>query len=367
MSWRIRLLSASVHYAGGMQLHTALSGPISALDELYLLIEDGSTVIALGEIRENVEYLSGLPAQQVRKLLLNALDPVAWNELLEGNFTSFEDARDTLPPLPRALLDCTLRDMGARTCSLPLAEHVGGRSVDAVETNQCLQLTGPKPLVETAQDYVERGFRQLKLRVGGGPFDNDLNRLRALRRHFGGDIELAIDANGQWPSEQAMRYLPQLEPFDLSYIEQPVPIDDWGGLRRVIDLSPAPVMLDEMATGLDAVRGIISSELNIWLHLKIPKMGGITPLLEAASLLTEKAIPFMIGQMNEGGAATAAAIHCVMAARPRFAELYGADGLMDDPISGVLYGHGTVGVPDIPGLGVTFDPGKCTCLWEKQL
>ncbi|CAK8737354.1 hypothetical protein SODG_001077 [Sodalis praecaptivus] len=50
----------------------------------------------------------------------------------------------------------------------------------------------------------------------------------------------------------------------------------------------------------------------------------------------------MIGQMNEGAAATAAALHVTHLTRPRFAELYGADGLGDDPVSGLRYQHGTV-------------------------
>ena len=46
--------------------------------------------------------------------------------------------------------------------------------------------------------------------------------------------------------------------------------------------------------------------------------------------LSRAGVPFMIGQMNEGGAATAAALHVACATPPAFAELYGADGLVDD-------------------------------------
>ena len=104
--------------------------------------------------------------------------------------------------------------------------------------------------------------------------------------------------------------------------------------------------------------------LGVQVHLKLVKMGGCTDLMAAAALLHEHGIKFMIGQMNEGGAATAAAVHCVMAARPHFAELYGADGLIDDPVSGVHYRDGRVEIPNAPGLGVSLDPDRCTLLWE---
>jgi hypothetical protein len=46
------------------------------------------------------------------------------------------------------------------------------------------------------------------------------------------------------------------------------------------------------------------------------------------------------------------------ATSPAFAELYGADGLIDDPVSGISYDAGTVRSSDAPGLGVTFDPAN---------
>ncbi len=63
----------------------------------------------------------------------------------------------------------------------------------------------------------------------------------------------------------------------------------------------------------------------------------------------------MIGQMNEGAAATAAALNVACATSPAFAELYGADGLIDDPASGVSYAAGTVHTSHAAGLGVAFD------------
>jgi hypothetical protein len=40
---------------------------------------------------------------------------------------------------------------------------------------------------------------------------------------------------------------------------------------------------------------------------------------------------------------------------PEFAELYGADGLVDDPVSGISYTAGAVHAERVPGLGVVFD------------
>lgn len=363
MSLRVRLMTASVRYGDGFQLHTALSGTVSELDELYLLIEDDGAVVGLGEVRENVSYLTGLSSRQVRSHLLETLAKIDWQGLSDGGSGS-EQLSPDIPPLPRALLDCTFADMAARQAGLPLAVHLGGSYAQAVDTNQCLQLSNPGTLVEQAGAYVGRGYRKIKLRVGAGDVADDIKKLKALRDGFGSDIELAVDANGTWPAQQALDVLPRLAPFDLAYIEQPVPPGDMQALEHAVACTPAPIMLDESASSLKAVQDIAASGIDVWVHLKLVKMGGCTDLMAAAALLQQNDTPFMIGQMNEGGAATAAAVHCVMAARPHFAELYGADGLIDDPVTGVRYHDGKVEVPNAPGLGVSLDADQCTLLWE---
>ena len=74
----------------------------------------------------------------------------------------------------------------------------------------------------------------------------------------------------------------------------------------------------------------------------------------------------MIGQMNEGAMATAITAHCVMALKPRYAELYGCYGLLDDVAQGVTYGNGNVVLPRGPGLGMTFDAARCRTVWVER-
>ena len=94
------------------------------------------------------------------------------------------------------------------------------------------------------------------------------------------------------------------------------------------------------------------------------KLGGLAPTLAAARRLRRADVPFMIGQMNEGHAATAAALQLCRVVQPAFAELYGADGLTDDPVSGLEYRNGRVTVNDSPGLGVQFNAAQANLLQE---
>ena len=96
-----------------------------------------------------------------------------------------------------------------------------------------------------------------------------------------------------------------------------------------------------------------------------PGIGGIDPLLGAARRLRAANIPVMVGQMNEGGGATAAAVHCAMALEPKYCELYGADGIIEDPVRGVTYRNGSVELPRGAGIGVDLDRDTATLLWER--
>ena len=102
-------------------------------------------------------------------------------------------------------------------------------------------------------------------------------------------------------------------------------------------------------------------------HLKIVKLGGPTAVVSAMKRFRDAGISVMIGQMNEGALATAMTAHTAMALQPRYAELYGCYGLLDDVTTGVSYINGDIIVPSGPGLGTRFNPTRCSKLWAEQV
>jgi L-alanine-DL-glutamate epimerase-like enolase superfamily enzyme len=101
-------------------------------------------------------------------------------------------------------------------------------------------------------------------------------------------------------------------------------------------------------------------------HLKIVKLGGPTQVVAAMKRFRDAGVAVMIGQMNEGALATAITAHCVMALKPRYAELYGCYGLLDDVTQGVTYADGQIRTPAGPGLGTMFDPKRCRPVWSEE-
>lgn len=347
-----------LRYGGGFAVHTASSGRVEGLDTLYLRLRDSEGAKGVGEVRINVAYLNGYDPD-VLAAEARALVPTL-------DFTGDPLTLLAAPPVPlvratapiRMLVDLALHDLAARRRSIPLAELLGAPSGESItyRTNQTLFLADEATFLARAVAYVERGFRDLKVRIGSADFVTDLSRIRALRAAFGKDVELAADANGAWDVEEARRRLEMLAPYELAYVEQPVAPRPLAEIVRLAETTPIPIMLDESVRSEADVAELAGGGHRLSAHLKLVKLGGIAPAKRAAERLSAAGVPVMIGQMNEGAVATAAALHLAAAVKPRFAELYGADGLLNDPAAGLSYRDGSVSAPSEPGFGLSFAP-----------
>jgi L-alanine-DL-glutamate epimerase-like enolase superfamily enzyme len=364
MRVRVRLLRGSLHYRDEIRVHTASSGAVSRLDELYLVLDRDGDLAGLGGVRINIAYASGLDAEALAREAQGRVAALDWTMAPFDLLDAIHRDCDASAPV-RSLIDQTLHDTIAREHGQSLAELLGGGSfARRVATNQCLFWNDDVTFERLAAAYVARGFRDLKVRVGVGEFERDLARLRLLRERFVDDVRLSADANGRWDVEDALRYLEALAPLHLDYVEQPVAGSDWGAVEKVVRGSPIPIMLDESLGSPESIEKLLALDAPVMAHLKLVKQGGIRPLIETGQRLAAASVETMVGQMNEGGVATAAAAHCALALRPRHAELYGADGLVDEPAPGLRYEDGCLVLPEGPGIAVQFDPAGFTQLWE---
>lgn len=350
----VRLYRSSLTYAG-LTVHTASSGPIAGLDTLHLELADGPHR-AVGEVRINCAYLNGYEPEYLLQAVRGAIETLDWEAPPDTLRATV--AKSAWPAPVRMLFDIALWDLTARQANLPLAHILSGeKRAPTHATNQTLFLSDEDMFDLQVERYISRGFRDLKLRVGQD-IEADCARHSRIRAKFGDGVKLAADANGAWSALDAPARLTALAPYELAYVEQPIAAGDWQAMTRLAASAPMPVMLDESLASYDDVKALTehatAGARKLQGHLKLIKLGGLTPALAAARALTEARIPFMIGQMNEGAVATSAALHLAAATRPLHAELYGADGLVNDPAEGLTYADGRVAVGECPGLGLTF-------------
>jgi o-succinylbenzoate synthase len=120
-------------------------------------------------------------------------------------------------PLARFAWESALCDLVARARGISVATLLGGQSLRAVSRNALV-----RDREEVAQ-ALERGIRTLKLKVGDPQkeAEEELHFLRSLRREFGSNFSLRLDANGVWSLDEARHRLTGYAELAPEFVEQP--------------------------------------------------------------------------------------------------------------------------------------------------
>jgi D-galactarolactone cycloisomerase len=128
-------------------------------------------------------------------------------------------------------IDLAVWDLHARRENAPLWKLLGGakREIKVYASG-----INPVDSERTAEAVLGRGYRALKLKIGFDPAGDRAN-LTALRRLVVEGM-LAADVNQGWTITQALELAPQLEPFGLAWLEEPIradrPRQEWKQLHE---------------------------------------------------------------------------------------------------------------------------------------
>ena len=101
------------------------------------------------------------------------------------------------------------------------------------------------------KEKLEQGFNCIKLKIGAIDFKKELALLEFIRKHFTPEqIEIRVDANGAFSSDQALSKLTQLSVFQLHSIEQPIAKNQLEDMAVLCSHTPLPIALDEELIGV---------------------------------------------------------------------------------------------------------------------
>jgi L-alanine-DL-glutamate epimerase-like enolase superfamily enzyme len=147
-------------------------------------------------------------------------------------------------------LDVALWDLLGQAVGQPLYRLLGGfrDSVPAYASGGYYRPGDPLQNVERELGrYRELGFKDFKIKVGGAPFDTDVERVRVARETIGPNARLGLDANNAWktPSD-ALRFARAVERHDPWWLEEPLSPDDVEGHAQVAAALEWPVATGEI-------------------------------------------------------------------------------------------------------------------------
>jgi len=247
-----------------------------------------------------------------------------------------------------AAIDVALWDLKARRAGLPLAKLIGAHrdSVRTYNTSGGFLNAPLEQVLENATAAREAGIGGIKIKVGHPDHRVDMTRLDAMRTHLGDDFPLMVDANQQWDRPTALRMCRAMEPYNLTWIEEPLDAYDYVGhadLARAID---TPIATGEMlASVAEHVKLIEQGSCDV-IQPDAPRVGGITEFLKLTTLAAQAGLTLAPHFAME--------IHCHLAAtypsEPWVEHFDWLDPLFNERMA---IADGRMIVSDRPGLGIT--------------
>lgn len=147
-------------------------------------------------------------------------------------------------------LDIAFWDLNAKSAGLPLFRLLGGFRSEVPAYASGGYYVGDEPLKRIEAEisaYLTRGFRSMKIKVGGAPLSVDVERVRLAREMIGPEGQLALDANNAWSNlADAVSAVRRFEPYDPWWIEEPFLPDSAASFAELGRRTSIPIATGEL-------------------------------------------------------------------------------------------------------------------------
>ena len=164
-----------------------------------------------------------------------------WSELWRATVTY---NRGGIVTMAMSALDIALWDAIGKRAGLPLHRLWGHfRSQIPAYGSGCFRGSGGDGMIAKALHYRDLGYRAIKMQMAHtDDLRGDVDNVRRMREALGPDIAIMIDVNQGWTADTAIVMGRKIEPYDVYWLEEPVPADDFKGYMRVAEALPIRIV-----------------------------------------------------------------------------------------------------------------------------
>jgi mandelate racemase len=187
-------------------------------------------------------------------------------------------------------LDMAFWDALGHAAGQPLATLLGG-SPRPIRAYDSYGAVDPVADARDLKRSLDQGFRGIKIKGGDGDAANDERVVNAVRKLIGPDIELMIDFNQSLDPAEATRRIERLAPYQLHWIEEPVPQENLLGHAKVREMSPTPIQAGENWWFPRGFAEAIAIGASDFIMPDLMKCGGVTGWLRVAGQAEAASIP----------------------------------------------------------------------------
>ncbi len=248
-----------------------------------------------------------------------------------------------------APIDIACWDIVGKAVGQPLHRLFGGHRtrVPLYASGGLFLSSGPDDLVREAEGFLDQGFKAMKLRLGALPVAKNMERVEAVRAAIGPDTCLMVDVNQGLSVSEAIRLGRALEPYGLTWYEEPIPTYDHHGhaeIARVLDTPLASGETEYLRFGMAHMIECQSADI---LMPDLQRMGGFTEFRRVIGQMQAAGVPFSPHLFTEHSLHLVAEGCLFLEHMPWFSPLFRERIEID--------ADGMVALPDRVGVGFTFD------------
>ncbi|WP_316788264.1 enolase C-terminal domain-like protein [Pedobacter frigoris] len=146
-------------------------------------------------------------------------------------------------------VDLALYDLAARRKGKPLHEYLNaGRNSVSMYCSGGGTNYSHKDLEKEMDYFLNFGTDCIKMKVGknfGSSMQEDIERVKFVRKLIGSDIELAVDANQIWNVDEALQFIRAVEHENIAWFEEPVHSASLTDIALLCEKCPVPISFGE--------------------------------------------------------------------------------------------------------------------------
>ena len=286
-----------------------------------------------------------------------------------------QEAKDVLPQIqanfmeksffdygPFLSIDTAVIDALSKLDNVPFGVTLGGVYRNKVPVCGTVFLDTPQNMAVTAQKWISKGVRHLKVKVIGRNEVDSVN-LKHIRDAVGYDPLIRIDVNGAYKTADcAIDNINGLSIYEVAIVEQPIRWNDLDGLKKLRRAVSPKIMVDESLRCPSDVELISTKGAADIINFHPSKLGCLSITKKAIKNTVDFGLEFMIGSAVMTGIGVATHLHLAASIKELhhpceetgLNEMFNTD-ILDETLDVV---DGCIELPNGFGLAVKIDKGK---------
>jgi galactonate dehydratase len=207
-------------------------------------------------------------------------------------------------------LEIALWDLAGKAVGLPIYQLLGGKFRDKIRMYCDTDM--PDPLAPAAHEKLQwvkdQGFTAMKMDIdeardparfdkvnwtaSNGEIDRMVSWVKHVRESIPKEMDLAVDMHGRYDAATAKKVAKELEPFQLMWLEEPVPAEDIDAMTDIRQSTSTPIGCGENLYMRWGYADLLHKRGIDVITPDIQKTGGLSEARKIANLAQTHYIPF---------------------------------------------------------------------------